>query len=61
MRHHLRFIAILAVALIAYGVLIRALHWMSQPSDRAWYSGIAVILCLLLLVPIAVREIWRRL
>ena len=61
MRHHLRFVAILAVALIAYGVLIQALHWMSLPSDRAWYSGIAVILGLLLLVPIAVREIWRRL
>jgi len=61
MRHHFRVVAVLAVALTAYGVLIHALHWMSQPSDRAWYSGIAMILGLFLLVPILVREIWRRL
>jgi heme/copper-type cytochrome/quinol oxidase subunit 4 len=61
MRHHLRIVAVLAVALVTYGVLIQALHWMSQPSDRAWYGGIAIILGLFLLVPILVREIWRRL
>ncbi len=61
MRHHFRFVAVLAVALIAYAVLIQALHWMSQPSDLAWYGGIVIIFGLLLLVPILVREIWRRL
>ena len=61
MRHHLRFVAVLAVALVAYGVLIQALRWMSQPSDGAWYGGIAIILGLFLLVPILLREIWRRL
>lgn len=61
MRHHLRMVAVLAVGFAAYGVLIRAFHWMSEPSDRAWYSGIAVVFGLILLVPIVVREVWRRL
>ena len=59
MRPHVRVVAVLAIALLAYGVLIRAFHLMSQPSDRAWYSGIAVILGLLLLVPMIVRALWR--
>ena len=59
MRSHVRIVGILAIALIAYGVLIRAFHLMNQPSDRAWYSGIAVILGLLLLVPMIVRALWR--
>jgi heme/copper-type cytochrome/quinol oxidase subunit 4 len=54
-------VAVLAVGLIAYGVLIHAFHLMNEASDRAWYGGIAVILGLLLLVPVIVREIWRRL
>ena len=61
MRHHFRFVAVLAVALIAYAVLIQDLHWLSQPSDFAWYGGVVIIFGLLLLVPILVREIWRRL
>ena len=61
MRHHLRLVAILAVALAAYGVLLQAFHLMSQPSDRALYAGIAIIFGLLLLVPFIVQAIWRRL
>ena len=54
-------VAVLAVATVAYGVLIFAFRLMNQASDRAWYSGIAVIFGLLLFVPVIVREIWRRL
>ena len=61
MRCHLRMVAVLAVGLIAYAALIQALHLMSQASDRALYSGISVIFGLILLVPLVVREIWRRL
>lgn len=61
MRSHVRMVAVLAVALIAYGVLIRAFHLMNQPSDRSWYGGIALIFGLLLLVPVIVREICRKL
>jgi heme/copper-type cytochrome/quinol oxidase subunit 4 len=59
MRFHVRLVAALAVALIAYGILLRAFHWMNLPSDRALYTGIAVIFCLLLFVPVIVRAIWR--
>jgi heme/copper-type cytochrome/quinol oxidase subunit 4 len=61
MRLHLRMVAVLAVGVIAYVVLIFAFHLMNRASDRAWYGGIAVIFGLLLFVPVIVREIWRRL
>src|ERR1700685_1210869 len=60
-RCHLRMVAVLAVGLIAYTALIQAFHLMNQASDRSLYSGIAVIFGLILLVPVVVREIWRRL
>jgi heme/copper-type cytochrome/quinol oxidase subunit 4 len=59
MRPLVRVVAMLAIALIAYGVLIRAFHFMNQPSDRGWYGGIAMILGLILLAPVIMREIWR--
>ena len=61
MRCHLRMVRVLAVGLIAYAALIQAFHLMNQASDRSLYSGIAVIFGLILLVPVVVREIWRRL
>jgi heme/copper-type cytochrome/quinol oxidase subunit 4 len=60
-RCHLRMVAVLAVGLIAYGALIQAFHLMNQASDQAWYGGIALIFGLILLVPLIVREIWRKL
>jgi uncharacterized membrane protein YcjF (UPF0283 family) len=61
MRSHLRLVFILAVVLIAYGVLMQAFHLLNQASDRALYGGIGVVLVLLLIVPLVVREIWRKL
>lgn len=61
MKWHLRAVALLVVGLAAYAVLIHAFHLMNEASDRSWYSGIAVIVGLLLFVPVFVREIWRRL
>jgi heme/copper-type cytochrome/quinol oxidase subunit 4 len=60
-RCHLRMVVLLAVGLIAYAALIQAFHLMNQASDRALYSGISVIFGLILLIPVVVREIWRRL
>jgi hypothetical protein len=54
-------VAVLAVGLVAYGALIQAFHLMNQASDRSLYSGVALIFGLILLVPMVVREIWRRL
>jgi heme/copper-type cytochrome/quinol oxidase subunit 4 len=53
-------VAILAVGVVAYVLLIRAFSLMNQASDRSLYSGIALIFGLLLLVPFAVRAIWRQ-
>ncbi len=61
MRHHLRLVAVLAVGLIAYAVLIRAFHLLNQASDSAWYGGITLIFGLIVFVPVIVRAIWRAL
>jgi len=61
MRHHFRWVAILAVCLVAYAVLLVAFHWINQPRDSAVVGGIAVMLALLVVVPLAVRTIWRML
>lgn len=61
MRHHFRLVAILAVCLCAYGVLLSAFRFLNQPSNSSVFAGLALILVLLLLVPIVVRTIWRRL
>ena len=61
MRHHFRVVAILAVCLVAYSVLLVAFRWINQPRDAAVLGGISLILALLLIVPVVVRTIWRRL
>lgn len=61
MRHHFRLVAILSVCLVAYGVLLVAFHWINQPRDGAVFAGISLILALLLIVPLVIRTIWRRL
>jgi hypothetical protein len=58
---HVRAVTSIALTLAAFEVLVRALHWMNQPSDRGWYGGIAVILILVLLLPFVFRMIWRKL
>jgi hypothetical protein len=60
MRLHLRVVAILAVGVIAYFVLLQAFRLISAPSDRSLYGGITMLFVLLLAVPAVVREIWRR-
>ena len=44
----------------AYVLLIRGLGMMNQPSDRSLYSGLAVVLGLLMAIPRALQAIWRR-
>jgi heme/copper-type cytochrome/quinol oxidase subunit 4 len=61
MRHHFRLVAILAVCLCAYGVMLAAFRFLNQPRDSAVVTGLALIFALLLLAPLVVREIWRRL
>jgi hypothetical protein len=61
LRHHFRLLAILSVCLVAYGVLLVAFHCIHQPRDGAVLVGIGLILALFLIVPLAIRTIWRRL
>ncbi len=57
----LRSVFILAVLLLAFGLLTEAFHLMNQPSDRAFLGGMAMILGLALAVPMVVHLIWRKL
>jgi heme/copper-type cytochrome/quinol oxidase subunit 4 len=61
MRHHLRLMAILAVCAVAYGVLLIAFHGMNQPRDSPVIEGLVLIFALLVVVPVVVTTIWRRL
>jgi len=61
MRHHFRLVAILAMCLIAYGVLVAGFHLLNQPRDSSVLGGITIIFLLLLFVPLAMRMIWRKL
>jgi hypothetical protein len=56
----IRLVFMLAVLLVAYGLLTEAFHLMNLPSDRALYGGIAMILGLILLVPMILSLIWRK-
>ncbi|HSZ64554.1 MAG TPA: hypothetical protein VK828_22340 [Terriglobales bacterium] len=61
MRHHLRLVAVLVVCLAAYVALLGAFRLLNAPSNTAVFGGIAVIFLLLVVVPIALTSIWRRL
>ncbi len=61
MRHHLRLVAALAVCMAAYVALLGAFRLLSAPSNTAVFGGVAVIFLLLVVVPIALTSIWRRL
>lgn len=61
MSHHFRMVAILAVCLVSYGMLLVAFGWINQPRDLAVAGGLGLILALLFVVPVVVRTIWRRL
>jgi|HubBroStandDraft_6_1064221.scaffolds.fasta_scaffold121475_2 hypothetical protein len=61
MRHHLRLVAVLAVCVAAYVTLLGAFRLLNAPSNTAVLGGVAVIFLLLLVVPIALTSIWRRL
>jgi heme/copper-type cytochrome/quinol oxidase subunit 4 len=61
MRHQFRVMAILAVCLAAYGVLLVAFHWTNQPRDSAVCGGLGLMFASLFVVPVVVRTIWRNL
>jgi hypothetical protein len=61
MRHHFRLMATLAVCLATYGVLLGAFRMLNAPRNMAVVAGVSLIFILLLIVPVVVSTIWRRL
>ena len=61
MRHHYRLVAILVVCTLAYGTLLVAFHSMNQPRDSSVIGGVGIIFALLVIVPVLLHTIWRRL
>jgi len=55
-----RCVLTVACLLAGYALLLWGFRLMNLPSDRSLYSGLAVVLALLVVVPVAVRAIWRR-
>jgi len=60
MRTYAKWVCTGACLIVAYFPLVWALGRMNQPSDRALYEGLAVVLGLLAIVPAALQSIWRR-
>jgi heme/copper-type cytochrome/quinol oxidase subunit 4 len=54
-------VAILAVCVAAYAVLVEAFHWMNEPRDASVVGGVGMIFALLVIVPAVVHTIWRKL
>jgi len=61
MRHHFRLMATLAVCIVAYGVLLGAFRLLNAPRTSEVFWGVAVIFALLVVAPVVLRTIWRKL
>jgi hypothetical protein len=49
-----------ACLLAGYALLLQGFRLMNLPSDRSLYSGLAIVVALLVVIPAAVWTIWRR-
>jgi hypothetical protein len=49
-----------ACLVAAYAVLLGAFRLLNAPNDTSLYSGLAVVLGLLAILPAALQAIWRR-
>jgi len=50
----------LLCVLAAYALMLKGFRLMNLPSDRSLYSGLAIVLGLVVALPVAMRAIWRR-
>jgi len=60
MRTYTKWVCTGVCLIAAYAPLVWALRMMNQPSDRALYEGLAVVLGLLGVVPAILWNIWRK-
>ena len=61
MRDHYRFVATLIVCLFAYAGLMFDFRLFNQPSDASVAIAIGLFFAWLLIVPVVIRTVWRRL
>lgn len=47
--------------LAGYGLLIWGFGLVNLPSDRSLYAGLAIVVGLIVVLPVALRAIWRNL
>ena len=58
MQLSLKIAVTLLAVVVSLGLLDHFLHWMNQPSDWKFYSGLLGTLSLLVLVPALLAALW---
>jgi len=48
-----------ACLIASYGLLAWAMGLMNRPSNPALYTGLAIVLMLVAMLPLVMRQIWR--
>jgi hypothetical protein len=48
------------VVIFGYECMVEAFHLLNEPSDRAVYTGMAILVSLFVLLPAALWRLWRR-
>ena len=48
------------VLIIGYECMVEAFHMLNEPSDRAVYMGMAILVLLCILLPTILWQLWRK-
>lgn len=48
------------VLILGYEWMVKAFHLLNQPSDRAVYAGMAMLVLLAVFLPVVLWRFWRR-
>ena len=48
------------VLILGYEWMVKSFHLLNQPSDRAVYAGMAMLVLLVVLLPVVLWRLWRR-
>ncbi len=46
--------------IIGYECMVEAFHMLNEPSDRAVYMGMAILVLLCILLPTVLWQLWRK-
>ena len=50
----------LCLLAVGYECMVEAFHLLNEPSDRAVYTGMAILALLAVFLPVALWYLWRR-